>query len=51
MADDKQSTTFTEIEETQDALRECIERSKHLTEKTQQLLERHRQELDEGAAD
>ena len=45
----KRSDILAEIEETQDKLRDSIEHSKELAEKTDRLLERHREELQGGA--
>ena len=42
---DKRTDTFAEMEATQDALRKSIEESRRLAEKTDRLLERHRQDL------
>jgi ABC-type transporter Mla subunit MlaD len=45
----KRSDILNQIEETQDALRDSIAHSKELAEKTDRLLERHREELQKGA--
>ena len=46
----KKKQTLSEIEETQSLLRENIEQSKALIQKSEELLEKHRKEL-KGAAE
>lgn len=46
---DKPDATLTSIEETQAALRESIETAKHLTEKSDVLLQKHKQKLEQNA--
>jgi hypothetical protein len=44
----RSDATFEEIEQTQAALRESIETAKQLTEKSNELIKRHRDELKRG---
>lgn len=44
--DKKSEQTLSDIEETQAALRESIEQAKDLAEKSEELIQRHKKELD-----
>jgi F0F1-type ATP synthase membrane subunit b/b' len=49
MSDEDRKQTMRDIEETQDRLRDSIEQVKRLATQSQQLLDKHKKELEGGA--